>query len=144
MEIQTNMKIRRLHSRDMEALMDLYEDSINNDQALLFISMLGKSQVYAYATGEVDGMIGILEVRNVTDTSCEIGYRIRKSYRHQGYATRGIQELCTMIQDKYGHIKVIAKVMADNMPSIKALEKNEFQFQTKIQDTETFIYTKQL
>lgn len=138
------MYIRRLHTRDMESLMDLYEDSINNDQALLFISMLEKSNVYVYATSEMDGMVGILETRNLNNTSCEIGYRMRKAYRNQGFATKGVGELCEMIKEKYGNIIVTAKVLESNKPSIKVLEHNSFQFITKIEETHTLIYTKQL
>ncbi len=89
---------------------------IKGDGLSLAISSVG--------TGEAMGMV-VLMLRDVEATA-EIGYWIVPGQRGRGLATRAIRLVSRWAVQEAGFARVGARVMPDNEPSLRALQKCGF------------------
>jgi len=53
----------------------------------------------------------------------EIGYRVLPAYRRQGFASEAVRALVDWALDQQGVRRITAECSADNVPSIRVLEK---------------------
>lgn len=118
----------------VEFLMSVYE---SNDEPLVYPVLLK------------DGTnIGYVQAVPMDDGKWEVGYHIAKAYAGKGYATEAVSAFLPVIMNKLGITEILGICVAENIASIKVLEKvgftKEFEGMGTYQDEEReickFIY----
>lgn len=118
----------------VEFLMSVYE---SNDEPLVYPVLLK------------DGTnIGYVQAVPMDDGKWEVGYHIAKAYAGKGYATEAVSAFLPVIIKKLGITEILGICVAENIASIKVLEKvgftKEFEGMGTYQDEEReickFIY----
>ncbi len=73
-----------------------------------------------------------------------IGYTIHPTYANQGYVSEIVQSLVELLERQYPDCEIVAMTDKDNFASKKVLLKNNFEYETFIQeyDSELFKYHK--
>ncbi len=73
-----------------------------------------------------------------------IGYTIHPSYANQGYMSEIVKALIEVLEKQYPECEIVAMTDKDNFASKKVLLKNNFEYETFIQeyDSELFKYHK--
>lgn len=70
--------------------------------------------------------IGYVQVVPMNDGNCEVGYHIAKAYTGNGYATEAVKAFLPEIMKKLDIKEILGICVADNIASIKVLEKTGF------------------
>ena len=70
--------------------------------------------------------IGYVQVVPMNDGNCEVGYHIAKAYAGNGYATEAVKAFLPEIMKKLDIKEINGICVADNIASIKVLEKTGF------------------
>lgn len=118
----------------VEFLMSVYE---SNDEPLVYPVLLK------------DGTnIGYVQAVPMDGEKWEVGYHIAKAYAGKGYATEAVSAFLPVIMNKLGITEILGICVAENIASIKVLEKvgftKEFEGMGTYQDEEReickFIY----
>ena len=118
----------------VEFLMSVYE---SNDEPLVYPVLLK------------DGTnIGYVQAVPMDGEKWEVGYLIAKAYAGKGYATEAVSAFLPVIMNKLGITEILGICVAENIASIKVLEKvgftKEFEGMGTYQDEEReickFIY----
>ena len=118
----------------VEFLMSVYE---SNDEPLVYPVLLK------------DGTnIGYVQAVPMDGEKWEVGYHIVKAYAGKGYATEAVSAFLPVIMNKLGITEILGICVAENIASIKVLEKvgftKEFEGMGTYQDEEReickFIY----
>lgn len=77
---------------------------------------------------ETDTAIGYAGFKGLDKSGhVEIGYGINEEYQEKGYATEGIQGLCSWALEQEGVIAIDAETAPDNIASKRVLEKLGFK-----------------
>ncbi len=96
----------------VEFLMSVYE---NGDGPLVYPVLL------------LDGTnIGYVQAVPFDDGNWEIGYHIAKEYAGNGYATEAVKAFLPVIMEKLNITEILGICVAENIASIKVLEKTGF------------------
>ncbi len=96
----------------VEFLMNVYE---NGDGPLVYPVLL------------TDGTnIGYVQIVPMDDGNCEVGYHIAKEYAGNGYATEAVKAFLPKIMKKLDVKEILGICVAENIASIKVLEKTGF------------------
>ncbi len=120
----------------VEFLMSVYE---NGDGPLVYPVLL------------LDGTnIGYVQAVPFDDGNWEIGYHIAQEYAGNGYATEAVKAFLPVIMEKLNITEMLGICVAENIASIKVLEKTgfvkEFEGMGTYQDEEReicrFVYKK--
>ncbi len=72
------------------------------------------------------GTVCLHDIRRFSYSCSELGYRFDRDYHHRGYAKEAITQLLSAAFDDLGLHRVFARVMPENMPSIKLLRSLNF------------------
>ena len=84
-------------------------------------------------------IIGIISYRKISQTEYEIGYELLKKYRNKGIMSKYIPKTIEEIFKKPEINSIYAQVKKHNTPSIKILEKNNFQQTNKTKNLLEYI-----
>lgn len=96
----------------VEFLMSVYE---NGDGPLVYPVLLA------------DGTnIGYVQAVPMDDDKWEVGYHIVKSFAGKGYATEAVKAFLPVIMKELGITEILGICVAENIASIKVLEKTGF------------------
>ena len=77
------------------------------------------------------GAISIIPKEDIYRLSAEIGYWIGEPYWGKGIASLAVAEVIKITQQKHPHIiRIFAEVFANNIASMKVLEKNGFYLES--------------
>lgn len=96
----------------VEFLMSVYE---NGDGPLVYPVLL------------LDGTnIGYVQAVPMDDDKWEVGYHIAKAYAGNGYATEAVKAFLPVIMKELGIAEILGICVAENIASIKVLEKTGF------------------
>ncbi len=74
-------------------------------------------------------IIGTVSFQNVMRNvyhSCQLGYKIHKSYQQMGYATEAVRFACDLAFKELDLHRIEAYTMPDNTPSLRLLERVGF------------------
>lgn len=93
---------------------------------------LFESQLYRYVicrkdTGEVVGMLNLLDDNSRAVEAMELGYNISPEYRRQGFAFEALSAVIQLLQRELKLDLLLAGVMGDNDPSRNLLLKLGFR-----------------
>lgn len=83
--------------------------------------------VFAATQKECEEFLGGFSFRPVHETSCEeasLGYRLRRAFWGQGYATEGARALIRLGFTALGVQRVVASTYQDNLASRRVMEKS--------------------
>jgi [ribosomal protein S5]-alanine N-acetyltransferase len=108
---------------DLDAARMLAHDETPTGPDALF----GPRLVVEVASGEVIGTAGFFGPPR--DGVVEIGYGIVPSRQRRGYAAEAVRALLDLAAAQPGVTEVIAHAEADNIPSIRVLQKNGLTYQ---------------
>lgn len=75
----------------------------------------------------VVGTIGFTRISRGFSSSCYIGYSIDYSQKNKGYMTEAVQKGIEIMFKEYELHRIEATVMPKNLPSLKVLEKLNFE-----------------
>ncbi|WAC75083.1 GNAT family N-acetyltransferase [Roseateles sp. SL47] len=78
------------------------------------------------AAGRLVGRINLSHVRRQHFHSCELGYRIGESENGKGYASAAVKLMLAQAFGPLGLMRVEARARADNMGSVRVLQRNGF------------------
>lgn len=96
----------------VEFLMSVYE---NGDGPLVYPVVL------------LDGTnIGYVQAVPMDDGKWEVGYHVAKAYAGKGYATEAVKAFLPVVMKELGISEILGICVAENVASIKVLEKNGF------------------
>ena len=70
--------------------------------------------------------IGYVQLVNIGD-GWELGYHIAKAYTGKGYATEAARAFLPVMAEKYGLKEIIGICLADNLASVRVMEKLGFE-----------------
>jgi [ribosomal protein S5]-alanine N-acetyltransferase len=77
--------------------------------------------------GELAGAISIIPKEDIYRKSAEIGYWIGEAYWRKGIATMAVEQVLRIFHDTHPDIiRIFAEVFAENIASMKVLQKNGF------------------
>lgn len=82
--------------------------------------------VYPIITKDGSKNIGYVQLVNIDD-GYEIGYHIAKAYTGNGYATEAAKAFLPYMADKHGLSEIWGICLADNIASVKVMEKSGFE-----------------
>ena len=74
-------------------------------------------------TGENIGYVQLVDIGE----GWELGYHIAKAYTGKGYATEAARAFLPVMAEKYGHKEIIGICLADNLASVRVMEKLGFE-----------------
>lgn len=80
----------------------------------------------AYVVEEDDQKIGYLLCKRINDKRCQISVALSPEMRGKGYGGQMMQEAARICINQYGANEVVADVHANNLPSIRSMEKVGF------------------
>lgn len=78
-----------------------------------------------FVGGKVAGAIGLSEI-DWTDRKAHVGYWLGEEFWHMGYATEALGAVVDFARDELKLVRLYAKVLDYNMPSLRVLMKNGF------------------
>lgn len=81
------------------------------------------------ADGKIVGSISVERKPDIFCVDAEIGYMILPEYSAKGIATEAVAAICGIAFFDLSLSRISAVVLADNIASIKVLEKNGFEFE---------------
>lgn len=90
---------------------------------------MGDTSRYDYAIdvrGELVGGIGLMPMADVHAGTAELGYWLGEPYWGQGIMTRAVAAMTTYGLDELLFVRLQAEVFADNLGSMRVLEKNGY------------------
>lgn len=97
----------------VEFLMSVYE---NGDGPLVYPVVLN------------DGTnVGYVQAVPMDDDKWEVGYHIAKAYAGKGYATEAVKAFLPVVMKDLGISEILGICVAENIASIKVLEKTGFE-----------------
>ena len=70
--------------------------------------------------------IGYVQAVPMDDDKWEVGYHIAKAYAGKGYATEAVKAFLPVIMKKLNITEILGICVAENIASIKVLEKSDF------------------
>lgn len=84
---------------------------------------------YVFLKDDPSAIIGTVclhDIRRFSYSCCELGYRFDRDYHHRGYAKEAIIQLLSAAFDDLNLHRVFARVMPENLPSVKLLRSLNF------------------
>lgn len=90
---------------------------------------LSTIRFYAYEKADPHRIIGTVclhDVLRLPYSCCEIGYKFDTAYQHRGYAREAVAKALEIAFLELGLHRVFARVIPDNVPSIRLLESLHF------------------
>lgn len=78
-----------------------------------------------FVDGKVAGAIGLSEI-DWTDKKAHIGYWLGEEFWHRGYATEALGSVVDFARKELKLVRLYAKVLDYNTPSLRVLMKNGF------------------
>jgi RimJ/RimL family protein N-acetyltransferase len=84
-------------------------------------------------TGESVGMCGLLKRDSLEDA--DIGYAFLQTHRGKGYASEAATAVIKYAQQTLALPRIVAVVLADNLPSVRVLEKAGLSFEKLVRLT---------
>ena len=123
--------LRPLSEADSEALQDLFDQPLDGERSLFMAHQLMHQKengtlVLAVLDQKEKIFRGILEVKEIHPYSVEIGYRIKKPYRHRRYASEALRLFRQTAFAEYGIEEIRARVKKDNEYSRRLLQHSGF------------------
>ena len=109
---------------------EVYENVDEARQTLAFlISQYERTDgplVYPIIRKQDGSNIGYVQIVPMEDGNCEVGYHIAKAYAGNGYATEAVKAFLPKIMKKLDIKEILGICVAENIASIKVLEKAGF------------------
>lgn len=81
-----------------------------------------------FVDGKVAGAIGLSEI-DWTDMKAHIGYWLGEEFWNRGYATEALGAMVDFTRDELNLVRLYAKVLDYNLPSLRVLMKNGFNLE---------------
>ncbi|ADI00144.1 GNAT family N-acetyltransferase [Salisediminibacterium selenitireducens] len=94
-------------------------------QALLDEQDRGEGYFYLIRDGE-GAIIGRINAFDLDGDSCSVGYRVAEAHTGKGVAKEAMRQFLISLCE-HGFRQVLAKTLADNIPSQRILQKNGFK-----------------
>ena len=91
-----------------------------------------ETSIFAYAITRNDraiGSIGVFRQSNIHRQTAELGYYLAEEYWGRGIMTEAIRQLCGIVFDTTGILRIYAEPFAYNTGSRRALEKAGFRYE---------------
>ena len=123
--------LRPLTAADHAALRDLFDYPLDERRRMEMLKQLCQAKgngtlVLAILDRDEKILRGILEVKVKGPASLEIGYRIKKPYRHCRYASEALRLFRQTAFAEYGIKEIRARVKKDNEYSRRLLQHSGF------------------
>ncbi|RMD84394.1 MAG: N-acetyltransferase [Candidatus Dadabacteria bacterium] len=80
------------------------------------------------------GGIGLIQQEDWRSHIAEIGYWIGEPFWGKGIATEAVKQMTALGFGEFGYRKIIALVLAPNLPSVRVLEKCGYTLEAKLKD----------
>lgn len=154
------LRIRELTKNDVNVIFQLYSDKEamkyrgskpfeNIEEAIAMIDKVAenikKGTEYRYAIIEKvsDELIGTYLITPVTTTNCLIGCSIGKTYWRSGY---GFEVMTLMLEylKSLGYKKTTGLIKKENIPSIRLVEKLNYELIEQTEYPEFYKYEKEI
>lgn len=132
------------YTYDMEIPKDFYTKQ--HQLAKLSMEMqLTKSRSYLrlwlFEKENVEKRIGTICFSDIFGKTATLSYQISPLFQKQGYCVEACLKGLSLIKEQYQVDKVKAKVFAENLPSIKVLERLQFScIKKEVVDGKEFLY----
>ncbi len=117
------MELHYLQESDISFLCNLYRYPVSLVQASVLYHQLQKTHSLAMFVD--NRFVGIIEFFPVKEGTYEIGYRTCFQEQGKGFMKQGVG-LCKKLCKEYGVKRLIARVVENNIASIRILEYNGF------------------
>lgn len=91
---------------------------------------LSTVRFYVFRKEDPRMIIGTVCLHDITRSACycsEIGYKFDYAYWHQGYAKEALEKVLAIAFSELNLHRVFARVMPENVPSIRLLQSLNFQ-----------------
>lgn len=103
-----------------------------------FSMALKKTRIRFYffrkeAPQRIIGTVSFGNLRPAFQT-CQIGYKLDPLYQHQGYATEALDACISIAAAEMNLHRITAYVLPDNQPSIRLLERLDFELEGTARD----------
>lgn len=156
--------IRWFEPEDIDALYALYEDddakrysealSLDRDEEKEKLESyiryvygfygFGLFAVCLKDTGALIGRCGVWMTELDDEPEMEIGYLIRKDYRHQGFGYESVMAILEFAAEETDIHRIIAKIHPENQSSLKLIENAGFEKIGSVTNeaSEMFLYAK--
>lgn len=125
-----SLLLRPIEESDGEYISDMFDMPLNEDTLRLFILNVGnayrKQKTLEIAVVNEEKLFaGIVDIYDIHDSICEIGYRLCKKQRNKGYAKKAVEAVLTLLKE-HGMSAVQARSEKDNVASECVLKANGF------------------
>lgn len=125
-----SLLLRAIQESDMEYMNDMFDMPLNENTLRLFAMNVAnayrkqKTLEIAVENSEHE-FVGIVDIYDIHDSICEIGYRMCKKQRNKGYAKKAVEAVLTLLKG-HGMTCVRARSEIENIASECVLKANGF------------------
>lgn len=125
-----SLLLRSVEESDKEYVSDMFDMPLNEDTLRLFIlevenAYRNQKTLEIAVENEEHSFAGIVDIYDIHDSICEVGYRMCKKQRNKGYATKAVEGVLTLLKE-HGMTCVHARSETDNIASECVLKANGF------------------
>lgn len=126
-----DLTFRLVQQSDGQYVQDMFDYPLAQGAAVLLMmklesSYLNKDGIHFAIENQNHEMIGFFDIYDIHSCSCEIGYRIRHSFRRMGYAGSAVCSILKLLKE-YEVKTVYARSEVENIASHKILYSNGFK-----------------
>lgn len=111
---------------------DNLADDIYKEVTAAGLDFFSRDKQYLWAITFRGEIVGLVSLYNLSRTSADLGYWIKKAARHQGYAKQAVSQVIFLAAHDLGLQTIHAVVRRDNLASISVIRTNGFELSLKM------------
>ena len=111
---------------------DSLADDIYREVTAAGLDFFSRDKQYLWAITYDGQIMGLVSLYNLSRTSADLGYWIKKTARRQGYAKQAVAQVVFLAAHDLGLQTIHAVVRRDNLASISVIRANGFELSLKM------------
>lgn len=111
---------------------DNLADDIYKEITAVGVDFFSSDKQYLWAITFSGEIVGLVSLYNLSRTSADLGYWIKKTARHQGYAKQAVSQVVFLAAHDLGLQTIHAVIRSDNFASVSVISANGFELRLKM------------
>lgn len=111
---------------------DNLADDIYKEITAVGVDFFSRDKQYLWAITFSGEIVGLVSLYNLSRTSADLGYWIKKTARHQGYAKQAVAQVVFLAAHDLGLQTIHAVIRSDNFASVSVIRANGFELRLKM------------
>ena len=111
---------------------DNLADDIYKEVTAVGVDFFSSDKQYLWAITFRGEIVGLVSLYNISRTSADLGYWIKKTARRQGYAKQAVAQVVFLAAHDLGLQTIHAVIRSDNFASVSVIRANGFELRLKM------------